>query len=81
MKNTEQIARLGRKMMEDNEVRIELEDQDLLFLFMEAHKKDITFNQYVNQVLRDWMIKVETDPLEKEELKKLVLREQLKKQQ
>ncbi len=74
-------AHLGRKMTKENEVEIELEDADLLFLFREAHKKDVTFNQYVNEILREWLIRIKTDPQELEEIKKLALRESLKKQQ
>jgi len=68
-------------MTKENEVEIELEDADLLFLFREAHKKDVTFNQYVNEILREWLIRIKTDPQELEEIKKLALRESLKKQQ
>lgn len=44
-------------MAEDNRVSIELDlDEDLLFeLMFEAHRRDITLNQFVELILREFI--------------------------
>jgi len=37
--------------MEKAEIEIELSDEDFLLLAKEAHKRDITFNQLVEEIL------------------------------
>lgn len=34
------------------EVELTISDENLLFLALEAHKKDITLNEYINQILK-----------------------------
>ena len=52
-------------LAEDNrvEVQIDLPDQELLVLFKLAHQADITFNNFVEQVLRDYLEQFENDNL------------------
>ena len=33
-------------------IELDLKDEDLLVLFKMAHEQDITFNQFVNEILR-----------------------------
>lgn len=37
------------------EIEINLTDEEFLILAKEAHKQNITFNEYVNQILRKYM--------------------------
>lgn len=37
------------------EIEIDIPDNILLILAMEAHKQDITLNQYINNILRKYM--------------------------
>jgi predicted HicB family RNase H-like nuclease len=48
--------------MKDNEaiVEIELSDEDFMTLANMAHDQDITFNQLVNNLLREQMERIET---------------------
>lgn len=39
-------------------IEIELSDSILLDLALEAHKKNITLNQFINDILRDYFKKV-----------------------
>lgn len=41
-------------------VNIELNKDVLFYLFMEAHKKDITLNALVNKLLKDYIDELET---------------------
>ncbi len=49
--------------MEDNREAITLDlDHDVLFkLFMMAHEQDITFNQLIENILRDEIARVEAE--------------------
>jgi hypothetical protein len=53
------------ELAEDNkvEVALDLSDQELLVLFKMAHEKDMTFNNFVEQVLRDFLEQLENDNL------------------
>jgi hypothetical protein len=50
-------------LAEDNriEVQIDLPDQELLVLFKLAHEADMTFNNFVEQVLQDYLEQFEND--------------------
>jgi hypothetical protein len=52
-------------LAEDNrvEVQIDLPDQELLVLFKLAHEADMTFNNFVEQVLQDYLEQFENDNL------------------
>lgn len=39
----------------DNTVEIELTDEEFIILAKEAHMLDVTFNQYVNKILKDYL--------------------------
>ena len=41
------------------EIEIDLPDEDLFSLMLEAHKKDITLNQLVNDYLRAFILEEE----------------------
>jgi len=43
------------------EVALDLTDAELLVLFKMAHEKDMTFNNFVEQVLRDFLEQLEYD--------------------
>jgi hypothetical protein len=45
--------------MDDTTITIELTDEQFLILAKEAHEQDITFNQLVNKLLREYMEKEE----------------------
>jgi len=45
------------------EVPLDLTDAELLVLFKMAHEKDMTFNNFVEQVLRDFLEQLENDNL------------------
>ena len=51
------------ELAEDNrtEVALDLTDAELLVLFKMAHEKDMTFNNFVEQVLRDFLEQLEYD--------------------
>ena len=50
-------------LAEDNrtEVALDLTDAELLVLFKMAHERDMTFNNFVEQVLRDFLEQLEYD--------------------
>ena len=52
-------------LAEDNrtEVALDLTDAELLVLFKMAHERDMTFNNFVEQVLRDFLEQLEYDNL------------------
>ena len=37
------------------EVELDLDDETILFLALKAHEKDITLNQYINEILKKHM--------------------------
>jgi len=43
------------------EVALDLTDAELLVLFKMAHEKDMTFNNFVEQVLQDFLEQLEYD--------------------
>ena len=51
------------ELAEDNKVEIALDltDSELLVLFKMAHEKDMTFNNFVEQVLQDFLEQLEYD--------------------
>ena len=51
------------ELAEDNrtEVALDLTDAELLVLFKMAHEKDMTFNDFVEHVLREYLEQVEND--------------------
>jgi hypothetical protein len=51
------------ELAEDNRVEIllDLSDQELLVLFKMAHEKDMTFNDFVEHVLREYLEQIEYD--------------------
>lgn len=51
------------ELAEDNkvEVALDLSDAELLVLFKMAHEKDMTFNNFVEHVLREYLEQVEYD--------------------
>ena len=53
------------ELAEDNRVEIllDLSDQELLVLFKMAHEKDMTFNDFVEHVLREFLKNIENDNL------------------
>ena len=53
------------ELAEDNRVEIllDLSDAELLVLFKMAHEKDMTFNNFVEQVLQDFLEQLEYDNL------------------
>jgi hypothetical protein len=53
------------KLAEDNRVEIplDLSDEELLVLFKQAHEADVTFNQFVERVLTEFLERHTNDPL------------------
>jgi hypothetical protein len=51
------------ELAEDNRVEIllDLSDAELLVLFKMAHEKDMTFNDFVEHVLREYLEQIEYD--------------------
>jgi hypothetical protein len=51
------------ELAEDNRVEIllDLSDQELLVLFKMAHERDMTFNDFVEHVLTEYLEQVEYD--------------------
>lgn len=43
------------------EIEIDLDDETILFLAKKAHEKDITLNQYVNEILKTHLDQYEID--------------------
>jgi hypothetical protein len=54
------------KLAEDNRVEIplELNDEELLVLFKMAHETDLTFNQFIEQVLVEYLERQTNDTLQ-----------------
>ena len=53
------------ELAEDNRVEIllDLSDAELLVLFKLAHEKDMTFNDFVEHVLKEYLEQIEYDNL------------------
>ena len=45
------------------EIELDLTDQELLVLFKMAHERDVTFNDFVEIVLTEYLEQIENDPL------------------
>jgi hypothetical protein len=43
------------------EIALDLTDQELLVLFKMAHENDMTFNDFVEKVLKDYLDQIEYD--------------------
>jgi hypothetical protein len=43
------------------EIELDLTDQELLVLFKMAHERDVTFNDFVEIVLTEYLEKIEND--------------------
>jgi hypothetical protein len=54
------------KLAEDNrvEIQLDLSDTDLLALFKMAHEADITFNEFVERVLTEYLERQTNDTLQ-----------------
>ena len=44
-------------------IELDLTDQELLVLFKLAHERDVTFNDFVEIVLTEYLERVQNDPL------------------
>jgi hypothetical protein len=59
--------RAGEDYSTDISVPIDLPDDLLMFAFKQAHEKNMTFNDFMNQVLRDFVDKVKEGSYNKED--------------
>ena len=50
-----------KKTMNNEEIEIELFDEEFLALAKIAHEKDITFNDFCNQILKEHIDRLEKD--------------------
>jgi hypothetical protein len=64
--------RSGEDYSTDVSIPINLPDEVLMFAFKQAHEKNMTFNDFVNQMLRDFIDKVNKGEYTKEEAQKWV---------
>jgi len=64
--------RSGEDYSTDVSIPINLPDEILMFAFKQAHEKNMTFNDFVNQMLRDFIDKVNKGEYTKEEAQKWV---------
>ena len=62
----------GEDYSTDISIPIDLPDEVLMFAFKQAHEKNMTFNAFVNQVLRDFIDKVNRGEYTKEEAQRWV---------
>jgi predicted HicB family RNase H-like nuclease len=37
------------------EIQVDLDNETILFLALKAHKEDITLNQYINNILKNYI--------------------------
>jgi DNA-binding transcriptional regulator YhcF (GntR family) len=65
--------RAGEDYSTDVLIPINLPDEVLMFAFKQAHEKNMTFNDFVNQVLRDFIDKVNKGEYTKEEAQQWVV--------
>jgi hypothetical protein len=65
--------RAGEDYSTDVSIPINLPDEVLMFAFKQAHEKDMTFNDFVNQVLRDFIDKVNKGEYTKEEAQRWIV--------
>jgi len=59
--------RAGEDYSTDVSIPLDLPDDLLMFAFKAAHKADMTFNEYVNQALRELIVKVNNGEITKED--------------
>jgi len=64
--------RSGEDYSTDVSIPINLPDEILMFAFKQAHEKNMTFNDFVNQMLRDFIDKVNKGEYTKEEAQQWV---------
>jgi hypothetical protein len=64
--------RSGEDYSTDVSIPISLPDEVLMFAFKQAHEKNMTFNDFVNQMLRDFIDKVNKGEYTKEEAQRWV---------
>ena len=65
--------RAGEDYSTDVSIPINLPDEVLMFAFKQAHEKNMTFNDFVNQVLRDFIDKVNKGEYTKEEAQRWIV--------
>jgi hypothetical protein len=65
--------RAGEPYSTDVSVPIDLPDELLMFAFRSAHEQNITFNEFMNQMLRDFVDQVESGKYTREDAQKFVL--------
>ena len=63
----------GEDYSTDVSIPIDLPDEVLMFAFKQAHEKNMTFNDFVNQALRDFIDKVNEGEYTKEQAQQWVL--------
>jgi hypothetical protein len=63
----------GEDYSTDVSIPIDLPDEVLMYAFKQAHEKNMTFNDFVNQVLRDFIDKVNKGEYTKEEAQRWVV--------
>jgi len=63
----------GEDYSTDVSIPIDLPDDVLMYAFKQAHEKNMTFNDFVNQVLRDFIDKVNKGQYTKEEAQRWVV--------
>jgi len=62
----------GEDYSTDVSIPIDLPDEVLMFAFKQAHEKNMTFNDFVNQVLRDFIDKVNEGEYTKEQAQRWI---------
>jgi len=63
----------GEDYSTDISVPIDLPDELLMFAFKQAHEKNMTFNDFINQVLREFVDKVDNGLYNKEDAQQWVV--------
>ena len=63
----------GEDYSTDVSIPINLPDEVLMFAFKQAHEKNMTFNDFVNQVLRDFIDKVNKGEYTKEQAQQWIV--------
>jgi hypothetical protein len=63
----------GEDYSTDVSIPLDLPDDLLLFAFKAAHEQNITFNDFMNQMLRDFLTKVEAGEITREDAQKFKL--------
>jgi hypothetical protein len=60
----------GEDYSTDVSIPIDLPDELLMFAFKQAHEKNMTFNDFINQALRDFIDKVDKGVYNKEDVQR-----------